>query len=194
MATREGVSLWLGLLASVLGGCRGSVAWLRPQGWSVAGRLPSDRGLFLQHPELRMPRASDPSSGFQASGNSCCPRAVSTDTRPPHRPRPGAPRSQAFDGCQGFRHQTPWVPRLGVVTQRARGGHRGERGIVPRLTGLPLVSLSGDHPLTGRVSGASPLKNPGNPCRLTRRRRTLAGRAPTMTMRRRGWVGGVPTS
>lgn len=79
---------------------------------------------------------------------------------------------------------------------RVRGRHRGERGFVPRLTdhGFPLlVPLPGDHPLTGRVSGASPLKNPGKPCRLTHRRRTLAGRTPMMTMRRQGW-GAVPTS
>lgn len=168
-------------LAEATGVVHGRETALRPGPFPAASRAQDAPG---QRSQLRLP-------GLRQF---LLPQGGQHGYPPPHRPRPGAPRSQAFDGCQGFRHQTPWVPRLGVVTQRARGGHRGERGIVPRLTGLPLVSLSGDHPLTGRVSGASPLKNPGNPCRLTRRRRTLAGRAPTMTMRRRGWVGGVPTS
>ncbi|KAB1282025.1 SH3 domain-binding protein 2 [Camelus dromedarius] len=50
----------------------------------------------------------------------------------------------------------------------------------------------------GRVSGASPLKNPGNPCRLTLHRPALVGRTLMRTMRRQdpvacpgpscGWV------
>lgn len=147
--------------------CRGAPARAKPPHLLQPGAFShsiQNTCLWCEDIRVQAPRAPlasvlgspEPSLGLQASGDSCCPRAVNKGL------------SWASDN-----HQGAW----GWGVEGAVEGGQVTVMCLPLLAPLP-----GGHPLMGRVSGASPLKNPDDPQRPT----TLVGRTLMRIMRRWG--------